>query len=252
MTTSAIKIVALIAMLIDHIGYYFYDQFGQWAPMLRLIGRLAFPLFIFAFIWGYYHTKNRRLQLFRLYIFGVLMSIINLVFLYFWQEKTVKFYPKHNIFLNFLFIGIGISILENLKNNWRKSLKILLLAFVSVLLHAIILRVMNWDEMEGKILSGFLPSIFYLEYHFWFVILGVLLYIFRNSKLAISIIMLMFSGWHFLTTSPIEPFQQGVMVVAVIFMLAYNGQKGANLKWLFYAIYPLHIVILYLIFATSL
>lgn len=250
MTTSSIKFLALIAMLIDHIGYYFYPFLGDFGDLARLIGRISFPLFIFAFAWGYFYSRGRRSEnLTRLYFMGVGMAILNVIFWILTPFRTLNYYPQHNIFVNFLLIGLVISMVENWQNNRNKSITIFLVIAASTLIHFVILQAIGWNfEYFGRLLSGFLPSIFYLEYDFWFVIFGAAIYFARNHKFALASIMILFSGIHFLTTPIGSKFQQGFMIFSLIFMLLYNGKKGIESKWFFYIFYPLHIVILWAAF----
>lgn len=251
MTTFFIKILALIAMLLDHIGYYFYWQFPDLAVWLRLVGRISFPLFLFAFVWGYFYSRGRRKNnLTKLYISSIIMALLNLAFLTFSPRHTRFAYPQHNIFLNFIFTALVVSILENWGTSKKRAAVILGVGVASTILHLVVVRIFNADEYLAKIISGFLPSVFYLEYDFWFVILGVALYFFRNSKLAILATMIAFSGLIFSTTPSVNGFQQGAMIFALPVMLLYNGKKGADLGWIFYAFYPVHIVVLYLLFLS--
>lgn len=251
MTSSAIKILAVVAMLVDHIGYYFSPELGRDAPLFRLIGRVAFPLFIFAFVWGYYHTKSRKKYLTRLYAMGIFMAIFNLILLAFWGRAVWLVYPQHNIFITIMLIGLGISAVENLRKNCGKSVQIVAMITISTIANTTLTYLIGGSEKISKIISGFLPSVFAIEYDYWFVLLGILLYFARNSKLALSAVMLTFSGWIFLHTDPTSTFQQGAMIFALPIMLMYNGKKGVGLKWFFYIFYPLHILILWLIFAIK-
>ena len=55
LTGNQLKIFALIAMTLDHIGLELLPQY----PFLRIIGRLAFPLFAYMIAEGCRYTKNR-------------------------------------------------------------------------------------------------------------------------------------------------------------------------------------------------
>ncbi|WP_276309896.1 TraX family protein [Pueribacillus theae] len=78
MTTTALKIVALIFMLIDHIG-----KFIPGTPIwFGWIGRISAPLFLFCVIWGFSYTSDKKKYLTRLYLFGVGMAVMNLVLNY--------------------------------------------------------------------------------------------------------------------------------------------------------------------------
>ncbi len=60
--TNLLKILAIIFMLIDHIGFAFFPKL----VILRCIGRLAFPLFFYSTFVGYFKTKNLKKYILRL------------------------------------------------------------------------------------------------------------------------------------------------------------------------------------------
>lgn len=72
MNIFTIKIIALILMLMDHIGEFFPDS-PIW---FRWLGRLAAPLFFYALAVGFRHTRNRKKYLLRLYLANVGMVFL--------------------------------------------------------------------------------------------------------------------------------------------------------------------------------
>lgn len=64
-----LKILAIITMTIDHIGYYLFPEY-EW---LRVIGRIAFPLFLFlvGFSWSYQRKRN-------IFLVGIMVQIFSL------------------------------------------------------------------------------------------------------------------------------------------------------------------------------
>lgn len=65
--TNAIKWLAIITMTIDHIGYYLFPSF----TLLRLVGRIAFPCFLYTTVQGVKVTKDFRKYLLRMLITGL-------------------------------------------------------------------------------------------------------------------------------------------------------------------------------------
>ena len=103
-TGSTLKIIAMVCMLIDHIGAvilerYLYANglsyktmqmmveggFGNLQKVviadliLRLIGRLAFPIFCFLLVEGFYYTSNRAKYVLRLFLFALISDILTSV-----------------------------------------------------------------------------------------------------------------------------------------------------------------------------
>lgn len=65
---NAIKWIGIITMTIDHIGYYLYPEL-IW---LRIIGRIAFPCFLYTTIQGTKNTSNFKKYFFQLIGTGIL------------------------------------------------------------------------------------------------------------------------------------------------------------------------------------
>ena len=66
-----LKIIAMAAMLADHMGAILYPE----AEVLRVIGRIAFPVFVFLMVEGFYHTGNIRRYELRLLLFAAVSEI---------------------------------------------------------------------------------------------------------------------------------------------------------------------------------
>lgn len=62
MTGFQLKLLAMIAMTLDHIGCIFFPRL----PLLRMIGRLAMPILCFFIGEGLRHTRNPQKYLLRL------------------------------------------------------------------------------------------------------------------------------------------------------------------------------------------
>lgn len=67
-----LKIVAVIAMTIDHIGLIFFPH----NLLMRFIGRIAFPIFTYTTMIGYFRTKNLKKYILRLLIVGIISQPI--------------------------------------------------------------------------------------------------------------------------------------------------------------------------------
>lgn len=69
MSALALRLIACLAMLIDHIGY-------AWGiSELRYIGRIAFPIFAFLIVNGYRHTRSVQKYMLRLAVFAVISEV---------------------------------------------------------------------------------------------------------------------------------------------------------------------------------
>ena len=77
--SEGLKLIAILFMMIDHIGFLFYPDY----PIFRIIGRVAFPLFVYQIVIGFDFTRNKKKMLYRL-LFFMMVSLIP----YWWMSDT--------------------------------------------------------------------------------------------------------------------------------------------------------------------
>ncbi len=105
-----LKILAMLTMLIDHVGFLYYPS----ALWLRIIGRLAFPIFAFLIARGYRYTSDKRKYMLRLFVFGIISQI---PYHYFVPGK-----------LNIMFtLLIGLVIIQLSESKYRLLMPVLFL-----------------------------------------------------------------------------------------------------------------------------
>ena len=68
---TMLKILAMISMVLDHVG----DLFFPGVTWLRAAGRLAMPIFAFCIAEGYAHTRDRKKYLLRMGLFALISEI---------------------------------------------------------------------------------------------------------------------------------------------------------------------------------
>ncbi len=97
--SNFIKLVAMVAMLIDHIGAYLFPL-----EILRVIGRISFPIFAYQIGVGYKMTSSKEGYMKKLLLFGAFSQIP-----YFLLRDDFK--------LNILFtLALGVSLIWSLEN----------------------------------------------------------------------------------------------------------------------------------------
>ena len=86
-----LKILAILSMLTDHIGFVFFPN----VMIFRAFGRIAFPIFCFLIVEGFHHTRSHLNYLARLIVFAVISEIpFDLAFrgvFFDWQHQNVFF-----------------------------------------------------------------------------------------------------------------------------------------------------------------
>lgn len=238
---STLKLIAVITMIIDHtaagiLGRYLsisgfgsldasnMDGINQWMLQngqlfqiyyaMRLIGRIAFPIYCFLLVEGFEHTRNQVKYAARLLLFAVVSELpFDLLF----NGKVLEF-GYQNVFFT-LFLGLlammGMRWIEEHVSG--SPLAGSLLALVAA--------------AAGMAAAHFAKT----DYAATGVLCIVVIYLFRKKKVWQIVAGCVVFLWEL--TAPL----------AFIPIGFYNGRRGWNLKYFFYLIYPVHLLLLYLI-----
>jgi len=238
MTIFTLKMVAFLSMVIDHTGVVF--NLSSW---FRVVGRLAFPLFVFMLAEGFWHTKNRVQFLTRLFVFAVISEpIFDMAFAGAATLWQVNFFARTNIFYTFFLGGLAITLWEKLKEYHDGSQMGNALACVVVAPCAVIANELGSD------------------YGAYGVIFVFCMYLLRHLPKPVTLVgMLGFSLYQFDWVID-WALQHGVdtlaahhwgffvaVMVAVVIVAFYNGRRGPSWKWFFYVAYPAHLAVLVVI-----
>lgn len=242
-TGSTIKMIAIITMLIDHTAATILERMikeEQLSTMLdmepvepivivyymmRIIGRLGFPIFIFLLVEGLSHTRNQWKYLLRMVLFAVISEIpfdfaFRLSKEQIFSGQILEF-SYQNVFFT---LAIGLAVIICIQAVQKTELNHLLKVFANIGITSI-----------GMALAFLLHT----DYGAIGVLTIVMMYLLREQRMlaaAMTCVILMFSSFlevsAFLILLPIH---------------AYNGERGWKLKWVFYAFYPVHLLVLWLI-----
>ncbi|MEG0961538.1 MAG: TraX family protein [Lachnospiraceae bacterium] len=203
----ALKWIAMICMTIDHTGSILFPQY-QW---MRIIGRLAFPIYCFLLVEGAMHTHNIRQYELKVLLLSIVSEVMFDLSLY----QTI-WYPGHqNVCFTLL---LGLLMIDFLKRSKYTAYKVITVV-VAVLLGELCML----DYGAGGILFIFCFYVFYQQ----------------AAKQQIGFILLNFLY-----------FGSGIQIfagLAAFPMFLYNQKPGKKMKNLFYIYYPAHLLILYLI-----
>lgn len=119
LTGFHLKLIALAAMIVDHVGAVFPTS-----DALRVVGRLAFPIYAFLIAEGCHHTRNRQNYLIRLGLFALISEIpfdwAFGVILMGERLPKVNFLGHTNVFYTLFFAVAVIHIYETLRYQPRK------------------------------------------------------------------------------------------------------------------------------------
>lgn len=109
-----LKVIAVISMLIDHTSAVILEQIpGLENPafLMRIIGRLAFPIYCFLLVEGFYHTRSRAKYAGRLFLFALISEVpFDLAF-----SRRMWDFSSNNVFFTLLFGLLVIWGVEGIK-----------------------------------------------------------------------------------------------------------------------------------------
>jgi hypothetical protein len=228
LSNNQLKIIAMLSMLADHMGMILFPE----VRLLRIVGRLAFPIFAFMIAEGCHHTKNRLR-----YILGVALLGLVCVVGYLVAERRLYFATP----MSFT-VAIGsVYLLQQL--------------------HRVLWKPGFWKKLLWG--GAFLASVVFayalarrvrVEYGFWGCMIPVAAALPRVSEDAppwlqrlncnavrvlcmlapMAMLIRNMGSW------------QLSSLLAVPLLLCYNGRRGKwRMKYFFYIFYPGHLVLLY-------
>lgn len=222
---STLKLIAIVTMLIDHTAAVILERIdtGFVYQLMRSIGRLAFPIFCFLLVEGFLHTRSVKKYALRLAAFALISDIPFDLAL---AGKPFDF-RNQNVYFTLL---IGLLVMMGLqyinvkavdkKSSFQKAN--IIFADFAVL-------------SVGVVLAEFLKT----DYAGFGVLTIAVMYWLRRERF-----LSMMVGCFTLTIMSINEFPAFLVLYPIWF---YNGKRGLNLKYIFYAFYPVHLLILYLI-----
>ena len=73
-SSAVLQWIAAVSMVVDHVGLYLFLDTTAYEPM-RIIGRIAFPLYVFMLTEGFRHTKNKEKYFWRMLIFAFIAQL---------------------------------------------------------------------------------------------------------------------------------------------------------------------------------
>jgi len=260
MDSFKLKLIAITAMAIDHIGAVFISQTDYyWLNFAcRAIGRLAFPIFVFLIVEGFYHTSNIKRYLTRL---GVFALISELPFdLAFYKHNTVNILTDINKVLEQpSYFKIVLDNLLSAQNVFfTLFLGLLLIALMSMVENKFNKNVMDYtiansiDAALTLVICG-IAYVLRTDYDVAGILMIVSFYLFRESKATRTICILVIMGsmycdWnYFFQTYDLYNIISVVAALAMIPIAFYNGEKGKNIKYMFYIFYPAHLLLFFII-----
>ena len=209
LSSHTLKIIAIIAMTIDHIAFVFVPTHTILYAVMRIIGRLTFPIMAYMLVKGFHHTKNRRKYLSRMAVFAVISQP------FYWLMAG------GGLRLNVLFtLSVALIMLMIIESRRLNSIS------------------------KAVLILGFIGVSFICDWSWIGLLLVFVYYKFRDNAEA-RITMFFFIStlacfWY-------GGLQLGILL-ALIPLSMYSGERGGSSKplnkWFFYGFYAAHMAAL--------
>lgn len=264
MSTFTIKLIAIIAMLIDHAGAIFISPSTnpELYTVARVIGRLAFPIFVFLVVEGFFHTRDVKKYLKRLGIFALISEIPFDIAFYHLRFQSNLIEDIRNVFQNYREYKLW-ELVDRFNENqnvfFTLFIGLLLIYLMSLVERKFQNQMIISNLVDAALTIGALGLAYFLktDYDIAGVLIFVSFYLFRGSKAMLSFCILIISATILCNTESIQSFLMTGNFIYIISMFTpfamvpiafYNGKKGKSVKYLFYIFYPAHLIILFLIY----
>ncbi len=225
MSQEGLKLIACVSMLLDHIGAVFFTGIG-----LRVIGRIAFPIYCFLLAEGVHYTQNPKKYGMRLAL-GALLSEIPFDLLFFGELTLAHSSVMVTLLLSFLYAMAA----KRVEAPYQKCLLVLPFAVCA--------------ELLGT------------DYGGWGVVLAALFMLTRGQKqakviqiLGMAVICWMIGGYTVRLGTVAFPIEMAALA-ALGPIFCYHGRKAsrsAGIQWAFYLFYPVHLTILFVVYLAML
>ena len=232
-SAMTLHILAMLLMLCDHLWARIVPG-NQW---LTCLGRLAFPIFAFMIVEGYFHTGNLRRYVLRLFVFALLSEIpFNLMY------SSSVVYPFHQNVIWTLLMGLGCIHLNELVAK-RGKLWLRILVGVITVSAGWLFGTLAMVDYYGVGVVTILTFYFFRRRKWWCLLGQIIVLYYLNVE--------MLGGLYFeinILGSTVNLVQQGLALFALVPIWLYRGSQGHHSKlfqYVCYGFYPLHMLILY-------
>lgn len=246
-----IKVVAYFTMILDHIGFTFNESISDENYIyLRILGRIAFPLFAYAISIGFLKTRSVKKYAIRLFLWGIISQIPYYLFLnnsipkkgaqsiliYIQTLITEIFSEKLNILFTFFFAILMLFFFREILKKNKENLKLSLVytfAFLGVFV---------------------LVSFLNVDFGVYGLITVLIFYIARDNKLKMITLftllnLILLALFFIYEITIISTSIQIFSLISIMFIKGHNPQNDKPLPWkhALYALYPLHLLFLILL-----
>ena len=224
LSTADLKLIAIIAMTVDHLAWLFFPGFQRvwYVYLLHIIGRLTAPIMWFFIAEGSYYTKNPKKYITRLFVFAI---ISHFAYSFAFGLNPIPFkngiFNQTSVIWSLAIAAALIFIVNKYKLSYWKNFALILLA-----------NLLSFPA-DWSCIATMVP--FYLYNH-----RGD----FKKQVRDFILFGFMYVLIYFIFIDKVYGILQLFIFLSIPVLSLYNGKAGnnRNMKWLFYIYYPAHLV----------
>ena len=230
--TTWLKIIALVFMFIDHAGKMLLPS----VPEMRILGRIAFPVYVWCMIVGFHYTRSVPKYLLRILIVGLVSQPLYVIAMnHAWRDP--------NVFLT-LFLGLcaiwGIREKKYLSHLWAPAIALMaaIVAGADYGWRGVLLFILLYAVQDSR--PG-IAAVMVAYFMFW----GTS-YSLTKSIFGLSIDLSVLPGFLSSLLSPFLRMEAYALLSLPLILIRFKKDLKIP-RWVGYALYPGHLVLLYLL-----
>ena len=244
LSAFSLKLIALICMTLDHIHVYLYRVYPL--PIeLRMIGRLAAPIFIYLICWSFDFTHSRPRFLLRLYLWSLIMELVSAAMNFFFPDPPG--YPlMTDIFITMFAILFSLHLIEQARaavKGKRYGRALLCLSGLAAFYGCCFWLPGLLPRSLLPVVKAALPLPAFADGGLPLVLFGIGLYYVKGRAGLLAVYYGIYSVLSIWLNAPLQLY----MLLALPLLLSYNRQRGPDIQSFFYLYYPLHSYALFLL-----
>ncbi len=228
LSANHLKLIAIIAMTLDHIADLLYPGFPNimYPNILHIIGRLTAPIMFFFICEGFYYTKSVKKYITRLFMFAFISHFaycfaFGINYIPFIEGKI---FNQTSIMWTLAWAVVALYVVYGKPQlaQWQKTIFVILIClltfsadFSCIAVMAIMFMYDNRGNLNKQMMSMEL----------WIVLYSLISYLFVSKTYGIIVLF---------------------SILSYPILKNYSGEKGKStwMKWFFYWYYPLHLIVI--------
>ncbi len=235
LTATQIKVIAIIAMTLDHIAYTFLPAETALHYIMHLVGKTTAPIMCFFLAEGFRYTHDKKKYFLRLLLFAAISQPVYYIFIFGSTPKNLlQYLSSMNILFTLLLGFICLLILMREKLSMK----------VKIILTALTITFGQFGDW------GYIIPIWTIIFFFF----NKEKYMMPAAFIAATIIILPLTFLKYFDSFAAFSYNYGALLALIPIQL-YSGERDRSSsplkkkinRWFFYVYYPMHMIVIFII-----